>query len=161
MRSTGEVMGLDTDFGRAFAKSQIGGGTRLPLSGTVFLSVKDEDKEIAVEPAAQLIAMGFELVATRGTARFLESAGLKVRSINKVLEGRPHIVDAMKNGEIVLVFNTTDSSQALADSASIRRTALQMKIPYYTTMAGASAAVLAIQSLKSGSLEVAPLQSYA
>jgi carbamoyl-phosphate synthase large subunit len=148
------------DFGRAFAKSQIGGGTRLPLSGKVFISVKDEDKEFAIAPVAQLIRMGFEIVATRGTARSLEGAGLKVGTINKVLEGRPHIVDAIKNGEIVLVFNTTDGSQALTDSASIRRTALQMKIPYYTTIAGASASVLAIGSLKSGSLEVAPLQSY-
>jgi carbamoyl-phosphate synthase large subunit len=160
MRSTGEVMGIDTDFGRAFAKSQIGGGAMLPLKGTVFVSVKDTDKEIAVGPARQLVEMGLEIVATRGTARCLEAAGLPVQTINKVLEGRPHIVDAMKNGEIALVFNTTDGAQALADSASIRRTALQMKIPYYTTMAGAAAVVFAIASLKSGSLEVAPLQSY-
>ena len=161
MRSTGEVMGLDSDFGRAFAKSQIGAGAKLPLSGTVFISVKDADKEGAREPARQLLGMGFDIVATRGTARYLQAAGLEVRVVNKVLEGRPHIVDAMKNGEIALVFNTTDGAQALADSASIRRTALQMKIPYYTTMAGAAAATQAIASLKAGSLEVAPLQSYA
>ena len=161
MKSTGEVMGLDTDFGRAFAKSQIGGGTKLPLSGTVFISVKDADKANAPGPAAQLIAMGFDIVATRGTAKYLQAAGLPVRIINKVLEGRPHIVDEMKNGEISLVFNTTDGAQALSDSASIRKTALQMKIPYSTTMAGAAAVTLAIHSLKSGSLEVAPLQSYA
>jgi carbamoyl-phosphate synthase large subunit len=160
MRSTGEVMGIDTDFGRAFAKSQIGGGAKLPLGGTVFISVKDADKEFAAGPARQLVDMGFEIVATRGTARYLDAAGLPVRTVNKVLEGRPHIVDAMKNGEIALVFNTTDGAQALSDSASIRRTALQMKIPYYTTMAGAAAVALAIASLKSGSLEVAPLQSY-
>ncbi len=160
MRSTGEVMGLDSDFGRAFAKSQIGAGAKLPLSGTVFISVKDADKELASEPISQLIGMGFDVVATRGTARYLRAAGLEVRVINKVLEGRPHIVDAMKNGEIALVFNTTDGAQALSDSASIRRTALQMKIPYYTTLAGAAAVTLAINSLKSGSLEVAPLQSY-
>jgi carbamoyl-phosphate synthase large subunit len=160
MRSTGEVMGLDSDFGRAFAKSQIGGGAKLPLSGTVFISVKDADKELAAAPAAQLIEMGFEIVATRGTARYLQAMGLAVGTVNKVLEGRPHIVDAMKNGKIALVFNTTDGAQALADSASIRRTALQMKIPYYTTMAGAAACTQAIASLKSGSLEVAPLQSY-
>jgi carbamoyl-phosphate synthase large subunit len=160
MRSTGEVMGIDTDFGRAFAKSQIGSGAKLPLSGTVFISVKDADKEYAIGPAKQLIDMGFDIVATRGTARLLEAAGLPVSIVNKVLEGRPHIVDAMKNGEIALVFNTTDGAQALSDSASIRRTALQMKIPYYTTMAGAAAVALAISSLRSGSLEVAPLQSY-
>ncbi|HXJ00430.1 MAG TPA: carbamoyl-phosphate synthase large subunit, partial [Micropepsaceae bacterium] len=161
MKSTGEVMGLDTDFGRAFAKSQIGSGAKLPLSGTVFISVRDSDKEIAPGPAAQLIAMGFDIVATRGTAKYLQASGLPVRIINKVMEGRPHIVDEMKNGEISLVFNTTDGAQALADSASIRKTALQMKIPYCTTMAAAAAVTLAIHSLKSGSLEVAPLQSYA
>ena len=161
MRSTGEVMGIDATFGRAFAKSQIGGGTRLPASGTVFVSVKDADKDETVGPAAQLIAMGFDIVATRGTARYLRAAGLAVRVINKVMEGRPHIVDAMKNGEIALVFNTTEGAQAQADSLSIRRTALQMKIPYYTTMAGSAAATQAIASLRSGSLEVAPLQSYA
>jgi carbamoyl-phosphate synthase large subunit len=160
MRSTGEVMGLDSDFGRAFAKAQIGAGAKLPLSGTVFISVKDADKELVAVPAAQLVEMGFDIVATRGTARYLEAAGIKVRTVNKVLEGRPHIVDAMKNGEIALVFNTTDGAQALADSSSIRRTALQMKIPYYTTIAGAAATTQAISSLRSGSLEVAPLQSY-
>jgi len=161
MKSTGEVMGLDSDFGRAFAKSQIGSGTKLPLSGTVFISVRDADKELAVASAASLIRMGFDIVATRGTAKYLQAAVLPVRQVNKVLEGRPHIVDAMKNGEICLVFNTTDGSQALTDSASIRKTALQLKIPYCTTMAGAAAVTQAIESLKTGSLEVAPLQSYA
>ena len=161
MKSTGEVMGLDTDFGRAFAKSQIAAGAKLPLSGTVFISVKDADKSIAPGPAAQLIAMGFDIVATRGTAKYLQASGLPVRIINKVLEGRPHIVDEMKNGAISLVFNTTDGAQALTDSSSIRKTALQMKIPYCTTMAAAAAVTQAIHSLKSGSLEVAPLQSYA
>jgi len=160
MRSTGEVMGIDTDFGRAFAKSQIGGGAKLPLMGKVFISVKDADKEFVIDPARQLVEMGLKIVATRGTARFLEAAGISVETVNKVLEGRPHIVDAMKNAEIALVLNTTDGAQALSDSASIRRTAIQMKIPYYTTMAGAAAVVFAINSLKSGSLEVAPLQSY-
>jgi carbamoyl-phosphate synthase large subunit len=161
MKSTGEVMGIDSDFGRAFAKSQIGGGAKLPLSGTVFISVKDADKASAPGPASQLIAMGFDIVATRGTAKVLQASGLPVRVINKVMEGRPHIVDEMKNGDISLVFNTTDGAQALADSASIRKTALQMKIPYCTTMAAAAAVTQAIHSLKSGSLEVAPLQSYA
>ncbi len=160
MRSTGEVMGVDASFARAFAKSQIGAGTRLPTSGTVFFSVKDGDKDLVVEPARALAAQGFSLIATRGTARILEAAGLKVGVINKVLEGRPHVVDALKNGEIHLVFNTTDGAQALVDSSSIRRAALTLKVPYYTTMAGAKAATEAIAALKAGSLEVAPLQSY-
>jgi carbamoyl-phosphate synthase large subunit len=160
MRSTGEVMGIDTSFARAFAKSQIGAGTRLPTGGTVFISVKDGDKDLVEQPARELLAMGFSIVATRGTARTLEAKGLKVATINKVLEGRPHVVDALKNGEIHLVFNTTDGAQALADSSSIRRAALTLKVPYYTTMAGARAATQAIAALKGGSLEVAPLQSY-
>ncbi len=160
MRSTGEVMGLDENFGRAFAKSQIGAGLKLPLGGTVFISVKDADKDLALQPARELVAMGFTIVATRGTAKWLREAGIAAKDINKVLEGRPHIVDALKNGEVQLVFNTTEGSRALADSFSIRRTALQMKVPYYTTMAGAAAATQAIAALRTGSLEVAPLQSY-
>ena len=160
MRSTGEVMGLDENFGRAFAKSQIGAGVKLPTGGTVFISVKEGDKELIAAPARELLAMGFSLVATRGTARVLESQGLPVTTINKVLEGRPHVVDALKNGEINLVFNTTDGAQALADSSSIRRAALTLKVPYYTTLAGAAAVTQAIQALRAGSLEVAPLQSY-
>jgi carbamoyl-phosphate synthase large subunit len=161
MRSTGEVMGLDTTFGRAFAKSQIGAGAKLPLAGVVFLSVKESDKPLSVAPARQLVEMGFNVIATRGTARYLEAAGVPVRLVNKVLEGRPHVVDALKNGEVQLVFNTTEGQQSLADSLSIRRTALQMKVPYYTTMAGASAAVEAISALRAGALDVRPLQSYA
>ena len=160
MRSTGEVMGADVSFARAFAKSQIGAGTRLPTGGAVFISVKDGDKDLVEGPARELLGMGFSLVATRGTARILQDAGLPVTLINKVREGRPHVVDAMKNGEIHLVFNTTDGAQALTDSSSIRRAALTMKVPYYTTMAGAKAAAMAIAALKEGSLEVAPLQSY-
>ncbi|HEX3756064.1 MAG TPA: carbamoyl-phosphate synthase large subunit [Rhizomicrobium sp.] len=160
MRSTGEVMGLDFNFGRAFAKSQIGAGTRLPTAGTVFISVKDGDKDLAPGVVRDLVGMGFSLVATRGTARALEAAGLPVKIINKVREGRPHVVDAMKNGEIHLIFNTTAGREALADSSSIRRAALTMKVPYYTTMAGAAAAAQAIAALRAGSLEVAPLQSY-
>ena len=161
MRSTGEVMGLDENFGRAFAKSQIGAGLKLPQSGTAFISVKDADKDLTLAPARQLLEMGFEIIATRGTAKFLEESGLAIKRVNKVLEGRPHIVDAIKNGEVQLVFNTTEGAQALADSMSIRRTALQMKVPYYTTIAGAAAATQAIAALREGSLEVAPLQSYA
>ncbi|HXC55264.1 MAG TPA: carbamoyl-phosphate synthase large subunit [Rhizomicrobium sp.] len=161
MRSTGEVMGLDANFGRAFAKSQIGAGLKLPLAGSVFISVRDADKPYAVGPARQMIALGFDILATRGTADALEAAGVAVRRINKVLEGRPHVVDALKNGEIHLVFNTTDGSQALTDSLSIRRTALTMKVPYYTTMAGAAAAAEGIAALQHGDLGVRTLQSYA
>ncbi|MFP3944515.1 MAG: carbamoyl-phosphate synthase large subunit [Alphaproteobacteria bacterium] len=160
MRSTGEVMGLDTEFGRAFAKSQLAGGTLVPLEGTAFVSVKDRDKAGLVEPVRRLLALGFQVIATSGTAEFLSQAGLQVGRINKVLEGRPHIVDALKNGEVQLVINTTEGAQALADSLSIRRTALISKIPYYTTLAGGRAAVQAIESLRCGTLEVRPLQSY-
>jgi carbamoyl-phosphate synthase large subunit len=160
MRSTGEVMGLDENFGRAFAKSQIGAGLKLPLGGTVFISIKDADKDYTLVPARALQEMGFEIVATRGTAKFLRENGVEVKTVNKVLEGRPHIVDAIKNGEVQLVFNTTEGAQALADSFSIRRTSLQQKIPYYTTIAGAAAATQAIAALRAGSLEVASLQSY-
>jgi carbamoyl-phosphate synthase large subunit len=160
MRSTGEVMGTDENFGRAFAKSQIGAGTRLPTGGKVFLSVKDADKDLVEGPARELVEMGFSLIATRGTAKALAARGLPVTIINKVLEGRPHVVDALKNGEINLVFNTTDGAQALADSSSIRRAALTLKVPYYTTLAGAAAATQAIQALRAGSLEVAPIQSF-
>jgi len=161
MRSTGEVMGLDATFGRAFAKSQIGAGLKLPQSGSVFVSVRDADKALAIEPARRLVELGFELVATRGTADALAAAGLPVKRINKVLEGRPHVVDALKNGEIHLVFNTTDGARALADSMSIRRTALTLKVPYYTTIAGAAAAAEAIAALRQGELGVRPLQAYA
>ncbi|MFP3944977.1 MAG: carbamoyl-phosphate synthase large subunit, partial [Alphaproteobacteria bacterium] len=160
MRSTGEVMGLDTDFGRAFAKSQLAGGTLVPLEGTAFVSVKDRDKPGLVEPVRRLLALGFHVIATSGTADFLSREGLQVGRINKVLEGRPHVVDVLKNGEVHLVINTTEGAQALADSLSIRRTALLAKVPYYTTLAGGRAAVQAIESLRCGTLEVQPLQSY-
>ncbi len=160
MKSTGEVMGIDLDFGHAFAKSQLGSNSSLPLGGAVFVSVKDRDKPAMVEPTRRLLEMGFKVVATAGTAEYLRQAGLGVGVVNKVLEGRPHIVDAMKNGEIQLVFNTTEGAQALADSFSLRQTALLGNIPYYTTVAGARASVEAITALRAGSLEVAPLQSY-
>jgi carbamoyl-phosphate synthase large subunit len=165
MRSTGEVMGLDwrregegpeAAFARAFAKSQIAGGTSVPLGGAVFISVKEADKPFIVEPARLLVAQGFRIVATRGTADYLNADLVK-----KVLEGRPNVVDLMKNGEIQLVFNTTEGRQSLQDSFSLRRTALMMKIPYYTTAAGALAAAQAIGALAAGELEVRPLQSYA
>jgi carbamoyl-phosphate synthase large subunit len=160
MKSTGEVMGRDVDFGRAFAKAQLGAGVDLPTKGTVFISVKDRDKSAMIEIGRNLVAMGFSLIATGGTQRFLEAEGLPITRINKVLEGRPHVVDAMKNGRVQLVFNTTEGAAAIADSASIRQSALLGNIPYYTTVSGARAAVAAIAALASGPLEVAPLQSY-
>ncbi|MEQ8388615.1 MAG: carbamoyl-phosphate synthase large subunit [Alphaproteobacteria bacterium] len=160
MKSTGEVMGIDTDFARAFAKSQLGSGVRLPESGTAFVSVRDHDKTASIVLAQNLAELGFNLIATRGTARVLKAAGLTVTEVNKVLEGRPHIVDAMISGDVQLVFNTTEGAQAIADSFSLRRTALTHKIPYYTTMAGALAAAEAIRALKKGQLDVAPLQSF-
>jgi carbamoyl-phosphate synthase large subunit len=160
MKSTGEAMGLDRDFGHAFAKSQIGAGNMLPRGGAVFISVKDRDKPAMVELGRRLIGLGFRLVATEGTAGYLAAAGLPVSRINKVLEGRPHVVDAMKNGEIQLIFNTTEGAQAIADSFSLRRAAVTGNVPYYTTVAGARATVEAVAALARGALEVAPLQSY-
>ena len=160
MKSTGEAMGIDSDFGRAFAKAQLGAGTVLPLEGAVFLSVRDRDKNALAAIAAELAGMGFRLVATRGTAEALTAAGVEVEAINKVHEGRPHIVDAIKNGEIHLVVNTTEGAQAIADSYELRRSALEYKIPYFTTIAGSQAMLRAIAALKSGSLAVATLQSY-
>jgi len=160
MRSTGEVMGIDSDFAMAFYKSQLGSGLVLPMQGTVFVSVKDTDKDRVVAPVRELEAMGFKIIATRGTKRHLETNGIKCEAINKVLEGRPHIVDAMKNGDVHLVFNTTAGAKALADSKDIRRTALLNHIPYYTTVAGAVAVTRAIRALKTGTLRVAPLQNF-
>jgi len=160
MRSTGEVMGIDRDYAIAFAKSQLGGGSKLPLSGTVFVSVKDSDKDKVVAPIRELAGMGFRIIATRGTKRHLDAHGIECERVNKVLEGRPHIVDAITNGEVDIVFNTTEGAKALADSFSIRRSALVYHIPYYTTLAGALAVTEAIKALRAGSLKVAPLQSY-
>ncbi|HXP96289.1 MAG TPA: carbamoyl-phosphate synthase large subunit [Telmatospirillum sp.] len=160
MKSTGEVMGIDSDFPRAFAKSQLGSGTRLPLTGTAFLSVRDADKPGLTEIARRLTELGFKVIATIGTAELLRSHGVEVGVINKVLEGRPHCVDAMLSGQIQLVVNTTEGSQALSDSFSIRRTALIRNVPHYTTLAGARAAVDAIKALRAGTLDVTPLQSY-
>ncbi|MBL4801683.1 MAG: carbamoyl-phosphate synthase large subunit, partial [Emcibacter sp.] len=160
MRSTGEVIGLDDSFAKAFLKSQIAAGTHLPLKGTVFISVKTDDKHKMVEPARELLDMGYKVIATGGTAQFLQDAGLDVKRINKVLEGRPHIVDAIKNDQIQLIFNTTEGAQSITDSYELRRTALTHNIPYYTTTRGAISAMEAIKVLKSSSLEVKPLQSY-
>jgi carbamoyl-phosphate synthase large subunit len=160
MKSTGEVMGIDSSFERAFAKSQIGAGVILPEAGTVFLSIRDADKKGIAALARRLTEMGFAIVATRGTAGRIRDAGLPVKVVNKVLEGRPHCVDAIRSGEIQLVINTASGAQSIADSFAIRRSALTRGVPHYTTMAGARAAVHAIAALKSGALEVAPLQSY-
>jgi len=160
MRSTGEVMGLDRDFALAFGKSQMGAGLKLPTEGKVFISLRDVDKMRILDAARELREMGFTIIATRGTRRHLIENGIECEVINKVLEGRPHIVDAMKNGEIAIVFNTTEGAKALADSKDIRRTALLNHIPYYTTLAGAVAATKAIRALKSDILKVAPLQTY-
>ncbi|SMC60748.1 carbamoyl-phosphate synthase large subunit [Rhizobium sp. RU36D] len=160
MRSTGEVIGLDTDFALAFAKSQLGAGVELPRDGAVFVSVRDDDKERVLPAVKLLTEIGFKVMATGGTQRFLAENGIEAIKINKVLEGRPHIEDAIRNRQVQLVINTTDSNKAISDSKSLRRAALMQKVPYYTTMAGALAAAEAIQALKKGQLEVRPLQSY-
>jgi carbamoyl-phosphate synthase large subunit len=160
MRSTGEVMGLDYDYALAFAKAQLGAGVELPREGTVFVSVRDEDKERVLAPVRKLASLGFRVMATGGTQRFLADNGVEAIKINKDIEGRPHVEDAIRNRQIHLVFNTTDSASAVSDSKSIRRATLMQKLPYYTTMSGAEAAAEAIAALKAGSLEVRPLQDY-
>jgi carbamoyl-phosphate synthase large subunit len=161
MRSTGEVMGIDTDFARAFAKSQLAAGMKLPTGGVAFISVRDEDKTAAVELARRLGNLGFSLVATHGTAAFLRTAGLTVAGVNKVAEGRPHCVDAMDNHEIDFVINTTEGARAIQDSLSLRRAALMNGIAYYTTVRAARAALEAIAVEKRGDMRVQPLQRYA
>ncbi|MBM3636410.1 MAG: carbamoyl-phosphate synthase large subunit [Alphaproteobacteria bacterium] len=160
MRSTGEVIGLDRSFGVAFAKSQLGSGTQVPKKGTVFVSVRDADKPRIVATMKMLSDLGFAIVASEGTQKHLATHDIKTTKINKVLEGRPHIVDAIKNGEVQLVFNTTEGKQALMDSRSLRRTALLHKVPYYTTLTGAIAAAEGIKSYLAGDLEVKALQDY-
>ncbi len=160
MKSTGEVMGLDRSFDIAFAKSQLGGGTRVPKSGTVFVSVRDTDKVRILEATRLLAGLGFKVLATSGTQRYLAEQGVPAVRINKVAEGRPHIVDAIKNGDVQLVFNTTEGATALADSRSLRRAALLHKVPYYTTLSGAVAAAQGIRAYLRGDLEVCALQSY-
>ncbi|MFN3818899.1 carbamoyl-phosphate synthase large subunit [Blastomonas sp.] len=160
MKSTGEVMGIDKDFATAFAKAQIGAGLTLPTKGTVFISVKENDKPVILEAARGLIALGMDIVATGGTARYLGDNGVAVTEVNKVAQGRPHIVDRIKDNEIALIFNTTEGWQSLKDSQSIRASALAGKIPYFTTAAASVAAVRAMASLAKSSLEVKPLQAY-
>ena len=160
MKSTGEVMGIDADFGLAFAKSQLGAGVRLPQSGSVFISVKDADKPAYIPICARLVEMGFTILATGGTTAALTAAGVPATAINKVMEGRPHAVDAMLSGEIDLVFNTAHGAGAIKDSFSLRQTALSNNIPYYTTVSGSRAAVDAIAALAAAKLDVRSIQDY-
>jgi len=160
MKSTGEVMGIDQSFGLAFAKSQLAAGQKLPLSGTVFISVKDEDKMASLSTAFLFDDLGFKIVATKGTSAFLSHHGISNTKVNKVREGRPHVVDMIKNNEIDLVINTTSDKRAIVESYSIRRTALMVDIPYTTTIAGAKATALAIKSMTEGDLDVKPIQEY-
>jgi carbamoyl-phosphate synthase large subunit len=160
MKSTGEVMGIDRDFARAFAKAQLGAGTILPHSGTVFVSVKDSDKPVILPAVLNLLDLGFAIVATDGTARYLAGKGVAVERVNKVAQGRPHIVDRVVDGDIALIFNTTEGWQSLKDSQSIRRAGLMNKVPQFTTASASVAAVQAIAALRDSDLEVRPLQSY-
>jgi carbamoyl-phosphate synthase large subunit len=160
MKSTGEVIGLDTDFAIAFAKSQLGAGYKVPREGTAFISVRDDDKPLILDVSRALEKAGFRIVATSGTYRYLHEHGVAVTKINKVLEGRPHIVDSMKNGGVQLVINTTDGAKSISDSRDIRRTALMGRIPYYTTIPGAAAAVAGLIAYGQGNLDVKPLQAY-
>ncbi|MBB3358487.1 carbamoyl-phosphate synthase large subunit [Novosphingobium capsulatum] len=160
MKSTGEVMGIDDNFGMAFAKAQLGASTRLPQGGTLFVSVKDTDKPVVLPGVRKLAAMGFKIVATGGTARYLADNGVNVEQVNKVAEGRPHIVDRIIDGEIALIFNTTEGWQSHKDSASIRASALNGRVPYFTTATASVAAAEAIEALRSAELEVKSLQDY-
>jgi len=160
MRSTGEVMGIDRDFDAAFSKALLGAGIKLPRSGTVFVSVKDNDKHHIVPAVEAVLKLGFDVIATSGTAAYLKEAGLEVTEVNKVAQGRPHIVDKLTDGQVQLVFNTTEGWQSLKDSHSIRATALQRKVPYFTTAAASLAVARSLGSLKGRALEVRSLQSY-
>jgi carbamoyl-phosphate synthase large subunit len=160
MKSTGEVMGIDSTFAVAFAKSQLGAGTVLPQAGTLFVSVKDSDKAMVLPAVRKLAGLGFKIVATGGTARYLTDAGVIVERVNKVAEGRPHIVDRIIDGDMALIFNTTEGWQSHKDSQSIRASALGAKVPYFTTAAASVAAVEAIEALRSAELEVRSLQDY-
>ena len=160
MRSTGEVMGIDTSFDAAYLKAQIAASMSLPASGCVFISVRESDKPAIEQPARDIAALGFTIIATAGTAKYLADKGINVQPVNKVAEGQPHVVDALINGKVQLVFNTTEGAQSLLDSASIRRAALAQGIPYYTTISGARAVVQAIRVLKTRPLEAGALQTY-
>jgi carbamoyl-phosphate synthase large subunit len=156
MKSTGEVMGVGESFGEAFVKSQLAAGVKLPKGGQAFISVRNADKQKIVEIGAQLVGLGFTLLATRGTATALQAGGLVVTVVNKVAEGRPHIVDMIKNNEISLIVNVVDDKRAVRDSVEIRRAALAQRVTYYTTLAGAKAACIGMQA--AGTLRVYDLQ---
>jgi carbamoyl-phosphate synthase large subunit len=160
MKSTGEVMGIDSDFATAFAKSQLGAGVTLPTGGTVFVSVKDSDKTVILPGVRLLVEMGFSIVATAGTADYLAGEGVPVERVNKVAQGRPHIVDRILDGDIALIFNTTEGWQSLRDSESIRASAVAQKVPSFTTASAGVATARAIEALSRRSLEVRPLQAY-
>jgi carbamoyl-phosphate synthase large subunit len=160
MKSTGEVMGIDRDFGHAFGKSQTSSGNKIPLSGKIFISLKDKDKPASVQIVKKLLELGFSVIATRGTAKYLKDQGLEVEVVNKVIEGRPHIVDLIKNREIHFVINTVSGAQAQKDSFSIRQSALQYKVPFTTTMSGALAAIDAIEMLKRKRVNIKSIQEY-
>jgi carbamoyl-phosphate synthase large subunit len=160
MKSTGEVMGIDTSFGLAFAKAQLGGGMRLPRGGRVFISVGDDDKRSIAPSAEKLHRAGFQIVSTRGTAAYFEAKGIPAEIVNKVQEGSPHIADRIKNGEIAMVINTPTDAHSQADSYLLRRYALDYQVPYFTTVAGAEAAAEAIEYLTQKDFEVQALQDY-
>jgi carbamoyl-phosphate synthase large subunit len=160
MKSTGEVMGIDASVGIAFAKAQLGGGMRLPQSGKVFISVRDEDKPPIVAAVEKLHRAGFQIVATRGTAAFFAARGIPSEIVNKVQEGSPHIADQIKKGEIAMVINTPTDAYSQADSYYLRRCALDYRVPYFTTIAGAEAAAEGIEYLKQRDFEVQALQDY-
>jgi carbamoyl-phosphate synthase large subunit len=160
MRSTGEVMGLDKTYDMAFAKAQLGAGMRMPLSGTVFVSVKEPDRAKVLSSVKKLVELGFNIKSSGGNHAYFESKGVATTKINKVLEGRPHIVDAIKNGDIQLVLNTTETRSSESDSKSIRQTAVMQKVPYYTTLPGIISATKAIAAMKADKIEVRPLQDY-
>ena len=160
MKSTGEVMGIDSSFGKAFAKSQIATGIQLPTEGTVFISVKDSDKPWILSIAKSLTELGYSLMATCGTAKFLSEHDYEVRSINKVKEGSPHIVEAIESQQVAFLINTTFGEQAIKDSYSLRRASLTENLPYCTTISGAMALVEALKAVKESGLGIAPLQEY-
>ncbi len=160
MKSTGEVMGIDEDFGLAYAKAQAASYNRIPTSGKIILSVKDKDKPHTVEIARKLVDMGLRLIATRGTAQFLKLNGIETEVINKVTEGRPHIVDLIKNREVNFIINTVTGTQAQRDSLSIRRSALQFKVPLTTTISGARAVIKAIEMLQKKEVSIKSIQEY-
>ena len=160
MRSTGEVMGIDNTFEAAFLKSQLAAGMSLPTQGTLFVSVKTSDKPNIVPAVKTLVEQGFNVIATGGTQTYLSEQGLPVEHVNKVAEGQPHIVDKIIDGDVDLIFNTTEGWQSLLDSKSIRASALEEKIPYYTTAAASLAASKAIKAVNASDLEVRSLQDY-